>query len=104
MVRAAFERDGVPYDPRVEVRYCATAAVLVTAGIGTAVIDPFTAAFNGALAFVERSFLPPIEIAAVLITRKGVPRSRLQHAFISEMRRALSDFQTGVTQTASGWK
>lgn len=102
MVRTAFERDGVPYDPRVEVRYCATAAVLVTAGIGAAVIDPFTAAFNGALAVVERSFLPPIEIAAVLITRKGVPRSRLQHAFISEMRKALSDFQAGGMQAVSG--
>ncbi|MBP1851995.1 LysR family transcriptional regulator [Rhizobium halophytocola] len=95
MVRAAFERDGVRYQPRVEVRYCATAAVLVTAGIGTAVIDPFTAAFQGAPGMTVRSFLPPIEIAAVMITRKGVPRSRLLHAFISEMKTALSDFQAG---------
>lgn len=100
LVRAAFERDGAPYHPRVEVRYCATAAVLVTAGIGTAVIDPFTAAFNRSIGIVERSFLPPIEVPAVLITRKGVPRSRLQHAFISEMRRALSDFHASGLQSA----
>ncbi|KPF46050.1 LysR family transcriptional regulator [Rhizobium sp. G187] len=95
MVRAAFERDGAPYHPRVEVRYCATAAVLATAGIGSAVIDPYTAAFHKTPDIVERSFLPPIEVPAVLITRKGVPRSRLLHAFISEMKRALSEFGTG---------
>ncbi|MDQ1194476.1 MULTISPECIES: LysR family transcriptional regulator [Agrobacterium] len=95
LVRAAFERDGVAYKPRVEVRYCSTAAVLARAGIGSAVIDPYTAAFNAGLGLVECDFLPPIELAAVLITRKGVPRSRLQHAFISEMRKALTDFAVG---------
>ncbi|MGE6742428.1 LysR family transcriptional regulator [Allorhizobium pseudoryzae] len=101
-VRAAFERDGVAYKPRVEVRYCATAAVLASAGIGSAVIDPYTAAFNAGLGVIERGFLPPIEVAAVLITRKGIPRSRLQHAFISEMRKALTDFAAGGMQTIFG--
>jgi DNA-binding transcriptional LysR family regulator len=100
MVRSAFERDGAAYNPRVEVRYCATAAVLVAAGIANAVIDPYTAAFNRSIGIVERSFLPPIEVVAVLITRKGIPRSRLQHAFISEMRKALSDFETAGVRTS----
>ncbi|WP_174803379.1 LysR family transcriptional regulator [Martelella limonii] len=97
MVRAAFERDGAPYQPRVEVRYCATAAVLVGAGIGAAVIDPFSAAFHAKPDIAVRAFLPPIEITAVMITRKGVPRSRLLHAFISEMKQALADFQVAAT-------
>lgn len=101
MVRSAFERDGVPYHPRVEVRYCSTAAVLVSAGVGGAVIDPYTAAFHGSPNMVERPFLPPIEIMAVMITRKGVPRSRLLHAFISEMRRALSEFDVSGAQVRS---
>lgn len=102
LIRAAFERDCVAYKPRVEVRYCSTAAVLASAGIGSAVIDPYTAAFNAGLGLVECDFLPPIELAAVLITRKGIPRSRLQHAFISEMRKALTDFAVGGMQTIFG--
>ena len=35
-VRAAFDRDGASYRPRVEVRYCSTATVLVSVGIGAA--------------------------------------------------------------------
>jgi DNA-binding transcriptional LysR family regulator len=101
-IRAAFDRDGVPYKPRVEVRYCATAAVLASAGIGCAIIDPYTAAFNAGLGMVECDFLPPIEVPAVMITRKGIPRSRLQHAFISEMRKALTDFGAGGMQAIFG--
>ncbi|MCX8998366.1 LysR family transcriptional regulator [Rhizobiaceae bacterium BDR2-2] len=97
LVRNAFDRDSAPYHPRVEVRYCSTAAVLVAAGIGAAVVDPYTAAFQNGSAVIERSFLPPIEVTVAMLTRKGVPRSRLLHAFISEMKKALVDFDaTGL--------
>jgi DNA-binding transcriptional LysR family regulator len=91
VVREAFERDGVTYDPRVEVRYCSTAAVLAGAGVGAAVIDPYSAAFQLSENLVQRPFQPPCEITAALITRKGVPRSRLLHGFIAELKRAVTE-------------
>ncbi|WP_232830594.1 LysR family transcriptional regulator [Oceanicella sp. SM1341] len=86
LVQTAFERDGAEYAPRVEVRYCSTAAVLANAELGAAVVDPFTARFHGAPGMVVRPFMPPSEVAAVLILRRGVPRSRLLHSFIAELK------------------
>lgn len=91
MLRDAFERDDRTYEPRVEVRYCATAAVLAGAGVGAAVVDPYSAAFQLPDSLVQRPFQPPCEIAAVMITRKGVPRSRLLHAFIAELKSAMTE-------------
>jgi DNA-binding transcriptional LysR family regulator len=91
LLRDAFERDGIAYEPRVEVRYCATAAVLAGAGIGAAVVDPYSAAHQPSEGLVQLPFQPPCEIAAVLITRKGVPRSRLLHGFMAELKRAAGD-------------
>ncbi|TDK32321.1 LysR family transcriptional regulator [Rhizobium deserti] len=91
MLRNAFERDGAPYEPRVEVRYCATAALLASAGVGAAVVDPYSAMQQFSHGLVQRPFQPPCEVAAVMITRKGVPRSRLLHGFIAEMKRAISE-------------
>ncbi len=71
MLRDAFERDGAAYDPRVEVRYCATAAVLASAGVGAAVVDPYSAAYQLNDGLVQLPFQPPCEITAVLITRKA---------------------------------
>ncbi len=87
IVRTAFDRDLVPYDPRVEVRYCSTAAVLAQAGLGVAVVDPYTAECHPSPQLVQRPFTPPCEISVVLLLRKGVPRSRLVHSFIEELRR-----------------
>lgn len=87
ILRSAFDRDLATYDPRVEVRYCSTAAVLAQAGLGIAVVDPFTAEFHASGDLVQRTFNPPCEISVVLLLRKGVPRSRLVHSFIEELRR-----------------
>ena len=40
---------------------------------------------------MQLPFQPPREVAAVLITRKGIPRSRLLHGFIAELKRAAGD-------------
>lgn len=87
ILRVAFERDRAVYDPRIEVRYCSTAAMLARSGLGIAVVDPFTASLHAGSGLVRRPFTPPCEISAVLILRKGVPRSRLVHSFIEELRK-----------------
>ncbi|NTG64747.1 LysR family transcriptional regulator [Agrobacterium rhizogenes] len=102
ILRAAFERDGAIYDPRVEVRYCSTAAVLAQTGLGVAIIDPYSAAFqqNGQVGnMVLRPFQPPSAVTVVMFTRKGVPRSRLLHAFITDLKQAVVDFHLGQEQS-----
>ncbi|MGR6432983.1 LysR family transcriptional regulator [Rhizobium sp. PAMB 3174] len=91
MLRQAFEGDEAIYDPRVEVRYCSTATVLAGAGLGIAVVDPYSAVTRDADKIALLPFQPPVEISACLITRKGVPRSRLLHAFIADLKRTMSE-------------
>lgn len=90
LVQSAFERDGVPYQPRVEVRYCHTSAVLANAGIGVAVVDSFTSSFVANLDVVARPFAPAIRIGACRLTRADAPLSRLASGFAAEMERLLN--------------
>lgn len=93
LLRGAFVEAGAPYAPRVEVRYCHTAAVLAEAGLGIAVVDRFTAGFVDRRALVSRPFLPAISAPCTLLTRKDAPPSRLVAAFAEEVRRAVRDFR-----------
>lgn len=87
LVRTAFERDHAAYGPRVEARYCSTAAALAQAGLGIAVVDPYTAELHRNSGLVQRPFHPPCEISVAVMLRKGVPRTRLVHSFVEELRR-----------------
>jgi len=42
LVRAAFSLSGVALETNLMVRYCHTACVLVSAGMGVSIVDPFT--------------------------------------------------------------
>lgn len=95
LVRGAFDRDHATYDPRVEARYCSTAAVLAQAGLGVAIVDPYTAQFHGGQGLVQKPFNPPCEISVALLLRKGVPRSRLVHSFVEELRRQVRTAAAG---------
>ncbi|NDV87653.1 LysR family transcriptional regulator [Aurantimonas aggregata] len=90
-VRLAFERDGAHYAPRVEVRYCSTAAVLAATVPAATIVDPFSAALR-APTLVERPFAPACSVPVALFFRRGVPRSRLVQAFVTYVRAALKDF------------
>ncbi|MDB6452934.1 LysR family transcriptional regulator [Falsirhodobacter sp. 20TX0035] len=90
LVRSAFDRDGEPYAPRVEVRYCETATMLVNAGLGVTVVDPWSARLAGP-GLVERPFLPPCAVRAVLFTRKGVPHTSLMDRFTAQLHACLND-------------
>jgi DNA-binding transcriptional LysR family regulator len=82
LLRKAFDQEGVPYIPRVVVRYCHTAAVLANAGMGIAIVDRYTAQFMGGAGLVARPFVPDIRIGACLLTRRDVPLSRLASQFV----------------------
>lgn len=90
-VRALFQRENIAYAPRVEVRYCSTAAVLAAAVSAVAIVDPFTAAIRAPTQIV-RPFTPACTIPVALLFRRGVPRSRLVQAYIANVRAALKAF------------
>ncbi|WP_372890376.1 LysR substrate-binding domain-containing protein [Rhodosalinus sp.] len=90
LLRHAFDAEGVPYQPRVIVRYCHTSAVLASVGIGVSIVDSFTARFMTHHGLVVRPFRPEISIGACLLTQQGVPPSRLLSGFIEKLEEALA--------------
>jgi DNA-binding transcriptional LysR family regulator len=90
ILRQAFEKVGAPYTPRVEVRYCHTAAVLANARIGVAIVDRYTPALISNMDLEIRKFEQPIKIPACLLTRKDFPLSLLAKEFIKEIKSAIA--------------
>ncbi|SES37124.1 DNA-binding transcriptional regulator, LysR family [Tranquillimonas rosea] len=91
LVSQAFSQVGAAYDPRIEVRYAATAAALAGKGLGVTVVDPFSAASNRVPGLLEKPFLPACEVRAVMLTRRGVPHSGLLHSFMSDLRAVFAE-------------
>jgi DNA-binding transcriptional LysR family regulator len=87
-VRDSFARAGAPFQPTVEVRYCNTACVLAAAGVGAAVVDPFSPRQSGNGGLVVRPFVPKTPALAYMLWSEAQPLSRLAKAFLSEVRQA----------------
>lgn len=85
-VKAAFDRAGVPHEAGVKVRYCHTACVLANAGIGVAVVDPFSARFTQVFDVAIRPFEPTTKVIAAALSRQDTPLSLLADALISELK------------------
>ena len=81
LLQNAFETVRVAYQPKVEVRYCHTAAVLANAGMGIAVVDSYTASFLPNMDLTVRAFDPLISVSACMLTRPDRPLSSLALAF-----------------------
>lgn len=85
-VRTSFERAGAPFSPTVEVRYCNTACVLAAAGVGVAVVDPFSPTQGGGHDVIIRPFRPTTPTVACMLWLEAQPLSRLALAFVDELR------------------
>lgn len=91
IVRAAFVHEGMAYLPNITVRYVSTAVELVNQGLGNAIVDPLTAYAHAGPDTTIRSFVPACAVRVTLLTRRGVPRSRLAHAFVAALRPLFSE-------------
>jgi DNA-binding transcriptional LysR family regulator len=91
-VRASFREAGCPFNFTVEVRYCNSACVLAAAGVGLAVVDPFSPASSGPHDLVTRPFRPKTKAVASVAWSKARPLSRLAMAFLGEVRAAAKEF------------
>lgn len=63
-LRASFNTAGAPFEAAVEVRYCNTACALAGAGIGAAVVDPFSPLQGGRHPLVVRPFVPATAVVS----------------------------------------
>ena len=79
---------GAPFQPTVEVRYCNTACVLAAAGVGAAVVNPFSPRQGGSHELVVRPFTPKTPAVAYMLWSEAEPLSRLAKAFLNEVRQA----------------
>ena len=91
LLRHAFDSAGVPYLPRVIVRYCHTSAVLANAGMGVAIVDRHTADFMADQGLVALPFRPRIEVGACLLIRRDVPLTRMAASFVEAFETALRE-------------
>jgi len=87
-VRDSFAKANAPFRPVVEVRYCNTACVLAAAGVGPAVVDPFSPRQGGGSGLVVRPFVPGTPALAYMLWSEAKPLSRLAKAFLNEVRLA----------------
>jgi len=87
-VRDSFREAGAPFRPVAEVRYCNTACVLAAAGVGVAVVDPFSPRQGGNHDLAVRPFLPSTPAVAYMLWSEAEPLSRLAKAFLDEVRTA----------------
>lgn len=87
-VRKSFADEGVPFHPNVEVRYCNTACVLVAAGVGLAVVDPFSPYQGGNHSVVIRPFLPSTPVISYMLWSDAQPLSRSAKSFLNQVRSA----------------
>ena len=87
-VRASFEQAGARYEATVEVRYCNTACVLAAAGLGVAVVDPFSPSQGGSHELAVRPFTPSTPAVAHVLWSEAQPLSRLARTFLEEVRPA----------------
>lgn len=85
-VRESFAQAGAPFQPTVEVRYCNTACVLAAAGVGVAVVDPFSPRQGGSHDLIVRPFAPKTVAVAYMLWSEAEPLSRLAKAFLNEVR------------------
>ena len=93
-MRDSFARAGAPVQPTVEGRYCNTACVLAAAGVGAAVVDPFSPRQNGGHGLVVRPFTPTTRAVAYMLWSEAEPLSRLAKAFLSEVREQSASLET----------
>jgi DNA-binding transcriptional LysR family regulator len=104
-VRTSFEATGTPFRSTIEVRYCNTACVLASAGVGAAVVDPFSPHQGLGHRLVVRPFRPETPAVSYVLWSEARPLSRLAQTFLAGIqiaaRAALIPMSSSVQAPAS---
>jgi DNA-binding transcriptional LysR family regulator len=90
-VRESFRTARQPFNFTVEVRYCHTACVMVSAGLGASVVDPISALTGGQDNLVAVPFEPAIPSSAHVFWSTRKPLGETARRFVTEIRAALGE-------------
>ncbi len=90
LVEAAFGLQGIAYAPGLTCNREDGICALVHAGLGVAVVDPYSAAMSQGLAVVSRRFAPVTAIPALLLSRPDRPADALGTAFAAAIGEAVA--------------
>ena len=85
-LRRSFQQMDAPFRPSVEVRYCNTACTLAAAGVGVAVVDPFSPRQGRAEELAVRPFRPATPARACVLWSEARPLSRMAQGFLGAIR------------------
>lgn len=81
-----FARDGLAYDIRIRARFGTTVCALVAAGLGVAVIDQFTLAYNSFPGVKLLRIAEPTRFETYVATKRDTPLSLHAEYFIACLR------------------
>lgn len=88
LLHNASEAQGRPLDSRITVQTYQLARALVEAGVGMAVVDPFTAASADRQRVRVRPLDPPMTIQLVLLTSASAPLAQAARRLVGYLRDA----------------
>jgi DNA-binding transcriptional LysR family regulator len=91
MITRVLDDSGTVRNGTLETNLSAVACILVRAGAGVSVVDPFTAAQFGD-EIVVRPFVPEARFTVFLLFPAFRPRSKLLENFLSRLRAAVAPF------------
>ncbi|WP_417724467.1 LysR family transcriptional regulator [Salipiger sp.] len=90
VTRDGFRKAGVPFEFAIEVSNAATACAMVRAGLGSALVDPWTARQMNDGKLCVRRFTPRIDCAAYAFWSGRRSMSRVCSQFLSAVRRRIA--------------
>ena len=93
-------RESVAGERRIEANIGTSICSLVAAGLGLAVIDPFTAAHCRDPRVARRPFRPRIPYQCALVTPSYKARSNIVEEFVATLRRRISNDFLGPSVVA----
>lgn len=92
--REAFARADTVWNTRVHTHLHQTTLSFVKQGLGAALVDPFTIAFDFEGGFVTRPFRPKVTLDLCVITSKARPLSAVGQEFLAVLLERVASYAT----------
>lgn len=97
LVEGAYALQGIRYQPQLRCDQAQSACALVNAGLGVAVVDPYSAAVAPGSAIVTRKFSPVTRVAVVAVLPDGAAPDPMVESFLTALA------ATVVALGPAGW-
>ncbi|EIM74221.1 LysR family transcriptional regulator [Nitratireductor aquibiodomus RA22] len=88
-LKAAFDEQGLPYEPRISVHTYSVAAACVSQGVGCAIVDEFSARFTRGVRL--RPLVPDLKFSITALTSENRAISNAEEMFIRILKSACQE-------------